>query len=176
MESMEEKLQKYRKEKAKVNNSYFIPVKNLVISSSSNSLHQETEINGDKKTIDSVDELSGQDDSTEMMNFDEGSIKNEENFKKSSEFDDNNNFDATIGITLAILWLLGLYIFINIGFAMLYVCISLLIFICENTRTMKDNNEISAYSVFNKNCEQIEGTLDARQIDDEIFGGLISFM
>lgn len=38
-----------------------------------------------------------------------------------------------------------------------------------NTRTRpKKKNEISAYSVFNKNCESIPGTLKAEQFEREM--------
>jgi len=43
-----------------------------------------------------------------------------------------------------------------------------------NTRTgPKEPNEISAYSVFNPNCERIQGTLDAETLEKEMKYGLI---
>lgn len=46
---------------------------------------------------------------------------------------------------------------------------SALLGIYFNTRTEpKKRNEMSAYSVFNKNCESIDGTLKAEQFEREI--------
>lgn len=54
-------------------------------------------------------------------------------------------------------------------FGTVYFIVSLLIGIYLNTRTQpRSKNEISAYSVFNKNCESIDGTLKAEQFEREI--------
>lgn len=51
---------------------------------------------------------------------------------------------------------------------MVYLVISGLLFIYFNTRTgPKKEGEVSAYSVFNPNCEAIDGTLKAEQFERE---------
>lgn len=39
-------------------------------------------------------------------------------------------------------------------------------------KSKKQDGEMSAYSVFNKNCEAIKGTLTAEQFENEIKFGL----
>lgn len=68
-----------------------------------------------------------------------------------------------------ILWGTFWTIFIELQFGTVYFILSLLIGICLNTRTQpKNKGEVSAYSVFNKNCESIDGTLKAEQFEKEI--------
>ncbi|KAJ8985939.1 hypothetical protein NQ317_010696 [Molorchus minor] len=68
-----------------------------------------------------------------------------------------------------ILWATIYLIFIKIQFGTVYLIGSLLIGIYYNTRTEpKKAGEISAYSVFNKDCKSIDGTLKAEQFEREI--------
>lgn len=58
---------------------------------------------------------------------------------------------------------------IELKFGMVFLLFSALFGIYFNTRTdPKRKNEISAYSVFNENCESIDGTLKAEQFEQEI--------
>lgn len=58
-------------------------------------------------------------------------------------------------------------------FGAVYFILSALVFIWLNTRSEpKRRDEPSAYSVFNPNCEAIEGTLDASQFEREIRYGI----
>lgn len=67
------------------------------------------------------------------------------------------------------LWATFWAIFIKLQFGTVYFILSLLIGVFLNTRTRpKDKGEVSAYSVFNKNCESIDGTLKAEQFEREI--------
>lgn len=71
------------------------------------------------------------------------------------------------------LWLtlFGLAVYAEFGFV--FVILSGFGLIWFNTRTgPKRRGEISAYSVFNPNCAPIDGTLDARQFEREIRGGI----
>lgn len=71
------------------------------------------------------------------------------------------------------LWLtlFGLAVYAEFGFV--FVILSGFGLIWFNTRTgPKRRGEISAYSVFNPNCAPIDGTLDARQFESEIRGGI----
>ncbi|XP_043494897.1 uncharacterized protein LOC122519483 [Polistes fuscatus] len=73
------------------------------------------------------------------------------------------------------LWIVLYIIAVQIEFGAVYFVISALILICLNTRSRpRKKGELSAYSVFNPNCEAIEGTLDASQFEREIRYGASS--
>lgn len=66
-------------------------------------------------------------------------------------------------------WVTLYIIAIELQFGIVFLMLSALVAIYLNTRTgPKNRNEISAYSVFNKNCESIDGTLKAEQFEREI--------
>lgn len=63
---------------------------------------------------------------------------------------------------------------VYIEFGAVFLLLSGFYLIWTNTRTCpKKGDEMSAYSVFNPNCERIEGTLDAEQFEKEIRYGMI---
>nr|CAH7718648.1 unnamed protein product [Callosobruchus chinensis] len=67
------------------------------------------------------------------------------------------------------LWSILYVIFIKLQFGTVYLIVSCLIGMYLNTRTKpKAPGEVSAYSVFNENCESIDGTLKAEQFEREI--------
>lgn len=67
------------------------------------------------------------------------------------------------------LWTTLYAIAIHLEFGTVYLIVSILYAIWKNTRTgPKEQGEISAYSVFNHNCEAIDGTLKAEQFEQEI--------
>lgn len=70
----------------------------------------------------------------------------------------------------ALLWLLVWGFFIEVEFGMVYLVASGLIFIILSLRGGRKRapDELSAYSVFNKNLETIEGTLSAEQFEREL--------
>ncbi|XP_030753442.1 uncharacterized protein LOC115880369 [Sitophilus oryzae] len=72
-----------------------------------------------------------------------------------------------------VLWVSLYIVFVRLQFGTVYFIVSLLLAIYFNTRTgPKKVNEVSAYSVFNRNCESIDGTLNAEQLTREmIYGG-----
>ncbi|XP_052889775.1 uncharacterized protein LOC128298083 [Anopheles moucheti] len=57
---------------------------------------------------------------------------------------------------------------IELRFGVVFLMLSALFGIYFNTRTKKAPGEVSAYSVFNENCEAIDGTLKAEQFEREI--------
>uniref|UniRef100_A0A182I965 Uncharacterized protein n=1 Tax=Anopheles arabiensis TaxID=7173 RepID=A0A182I965_ANOAR len=57
---------------------------------------------------------------------------------------------------------------IELRFGVVFLMLSALFGIYFNTRTKKAPGEISAYSVFNENCQAIDGTLKAEQFEREI--------
>ncbi|CAH4038084.1 unnamed protein product [Pieris brassicae] len=68
-----------------------------------------------------------------------------------------------------VIWLTLYIIFLKLQFGAVFFVISVLIGIYVNTSTRpKRKGEISAYSVFNKNCKSIDGTLKAEQFEKEI--------
>ncbi|XP_024882158.1 uncharacterized protein LOC112461223 [Temnothorax curvispinosus] len=72
-----------------------------------------------------------------------------------------------------LLWATLYVIALEYEFGAVYFVLSALVFICLNTRSgPKRRGEPSAYSVFNPNCEAIEGTLDASQFEKEIRYGI----
>lgn len=65
-------------------------------------------------------------------------------------------------------WLIA----IELKFGIVYLLFSALFGIYFNTRTgPRRKGEISAYSVFNANCESIKGTLTAEQLQGEMLYG-----
>jgi len=67
------------------------------------------------------------------------------------------------------LWTTLYTLAIHLEFGTVYLIVSVLYAIWKNTRTgPKKQGEVSAYSVFNHNCEAIAGTLKAEQFEQEI--------
>lgn len=66
-------------------------------------------------------------------------------------------------------WATCWMIAIELKFGIVFFMFSALFGVYFNTRTgPKRKNEISAYSVFNENCESIKGTLKPEQFENEI--------
>uniref|UniRef100_A0A1I8ML64 SAYSvFN domain-containing protein n=1 Tax=Musca domestica TaxID=7370 RepID=A0A1I8ML64_MUSDO len=67
------------------------------------------------------------------------------------------------------LWIILYIIAIELQFGIVYLMLSGLLIMYINTRTgPKSRNEISAYSVFNKDFKSIDGSLKAEQFEREI--------
>lgn len=69
-----------------------------------------------------------------------------------------------------LLWLLVWGFFIEVEFGLVYFVLSGFVFIVMSLRggRKRESGELSAYSVFNKNFEVIDGTLSAEQFDREL--------
>ena len=68
-----------------------------------------------------------------------------------------------------LLWLILFGLFVELEFGIVYVIISLFVIIYFNTSTTKrSKNKLSAYSVFNKDYEKIDGTFTAEQFEKEL--------
>lgn len=66
-------------------------------------------------------------------------------------------------------WLLFYIAFLKIEFGAVYFTVSLLLLIVWNTRTSRrKSGEVSAYSVFNKGCESIDGTLKPEHLEKQM--------
>ncbi|XP_001359097.2 uncharacterized protein Saysd1 [Drosophila pseudoobscura] len=80
-----------------------------------------------------------------------------------------NVLKYTLWTVYLLFWITLYVIAIELKFGLVYLMFSALFGIYFNTRTgPKKQNEISAYSVFNKNFESIDGTLKAEQFEREI--------
>lgn len=79
------------------------------------------------------------------------------------------SFTVIIYTLYILLWATLYIIAIHLEFGTVYLIVSILYAIWRNTRTgPKKQGEVSAYSVFNHNCEAIAGTLKAEQFEQEI--------
>jgi hypothetical protein len=68
-----------------------------------------------------------------------------------------------------LIWITLYAIAIELSFGAVFFMLSLLIGICFNTRVKPRNKkEISAYSVFNENCEAIDGTFKAEMFEKQL--------
>lgn len=75
----------------------------------------------------------------------------------------------TLWVVYLALWITVYIIAIELQFGIVYLMLSGLVAIYFNTRTgPKKANEVSAYSVFNKDCQSIDGTLKAEQFEREM--------
>ena len=69
----------------------------------------------------------------------------------------------------ALLWLTLFGFFVEVEFGVVFVLSSIFYFMYTSMRRRKrKNSELSAYSVFNKNFERLEGTLTADQFEREL--------
>ena len=69
------------------------------------------------------------------------------------------------------LWLCFLALFLHLEIAAVFVCTTGFVLIYLNLGT-RHKSQPSAYSVFNPNCEAIDGTLTGEQFDREIRRGM----
>lgn len=93
----------------------------------------------------------------------------EDNAQKS----ENTIITKVTYVLYFLLWVTLYVIAVEYEFGAVYFILSTLLFIWLNTRSVpKQQGEPSAYSVFNPNCEPIEGTLDASQFEREIRYGV----
>lgn len=96
-------------------------------------------------------------------------VSSEENVQQSK----STVITKVIYLLYFLLWITLYAIALKYEFGAVYFVLSALVFICLNTRSgPKRRGEPSAYSVFNPNCEAIEGTLDASQFEREIRYGI----
>lgn len=90
-----------------------------------------------------------------------------ENCDTDSETKPRNSWWMT-GLKI-ILWLLMWGFFIEVEFGLVYLVVSGLVFIVVSLQgSRRAPGKLSAYSVFNKNLEAIEGTLSAEQFEREL--------
>ena len=72
-------------------------------------------------------------------------------------------------ILKVVLWFILFGLFVELEFGIVYVILSLFVIIYFNTSTKKrSKNKLSAYSVFNKDYERLDGTFTAEQFEKEL--------
>ncbi|KAK6999331.1 SAYSvFN domain-containing protein 1 [Biomphalaria glabrata] len=113
---------------------------------------------------------------THRKNFSQSTIAKEETNSDTidgtaiSQLKQNRTtLDWIILASKFLLWLVLWALFIELQFGAVFFTISLIIFIYFNTRTGPKDNKLSAYSVFNKECERLHGTLTAEQLQRNMF-------
>ncbi|XP_006813164.1 SAYSvFN domain-containing protein 1-like [Saccoglossus kowalevskii] len=68
-----------------------------------------------------------------------------------------------------VLWFTLLVLFMVIEFAAVYIILSIFYVMYANLSSSgRRSGELSAYSVFNRNCERIDGTFTAEQFEKEL--------
>lgn len=92
-----------------------------------------------------------------------------------SEQTNNDRLSWAIFTLKCVLWCLLQALFVEIQFGVVFFVASCLFFIVFSLwGSKRKESELSAYSVFNKNFEKIEGTLTAEQFEREIRHGPVS--
>lgn len=109
----------------------------------------------------------------ELSNYVSSEDENEHNsLETESRQNDGSKMKYFIYLIWFCFWGTCWMIAIELKFGIVYLLFSALFGIYFNTRTgPKRKGEVSAYSVFNKNCESIKGTLNAEQLQREMIYG-----
>lgn len=99
-------------------------------------------------------------------------------FTSSSTIESNNveeseesSMNWKIIILKFFIWLTLLVIFIRLEFGVIYFIISLLYLMWSSLDSRRRRNHLSAYSVFNPNCEKIQGTFSGEDYDRQLRRG-----
>ncbi|XP_077993894.1 SAYSvFN domain-containing protein 1-like [Glandiceps talaboti] len=95
---------------------------------------------------------------------------------KFTQYLQRYRFNGTVTnrtILKCILWVILLVLFVIIEFAAIFIIVTLFYVVFTNLRSggTRQPGELSAYSVFNPNCERIDGTLTAEQLQREMMLG-----
>lgn len=103
-------------------------------------------------------------------------VSSEEEEESEHENEDKPPGEKKFKYIMFAIWLLFWatcwMIAIELQFGIVFLILSALFGIYFNTRTgPRRRGEVSAYSVFNKDCESIDGTLDAEQLQSEMLYG-----
>lgn len=103
---------------------------------------------------------------------------NVENGGSDDEDDSGCSSPPWLSITLyalyTLLWATLMGIAVQLEFGAVFFILSLLVLMWLNTRTKKKKpGEPSAYSVFNPNCEAIDGTIKPEQFESELRYGAL---
>ncbi|XP_077367523.1 SAYSvFN domain-containing protein 1 [Festucalex cinctus] len=77
---------------------------------------------------------------------------------------------SNISLLKVLLWLVLLGLFVELGFGLPYFVLSLFYWLYEGLRDPgeREPGEMSAYSVFNPDCQPLPGALTAEQLESEM--------
>ncbi len=122
-----------------------------------------------------------EEDPSAKNNSSDEEMKFKETMRKQREIIDSKNieklsfWDRHIEKFLKfILWLCLLGFFIQVGFGAVYFVVSLIYIMYASMRSDSSKAGPSAYSVFNKDCERIQGTFTAEQFENQLRHGATS--
>ena len=89
--------------------------------------------------------------------------------------ENSQNFLFNPTVYKCVLWFILWGLFIELGFGAVYFILSISVILYMNMRSgSRASSEPSAYSVFNPNCERIDGTFTAEQFEKELRFGAAS--
>ena len=92
-----------------------------------------------------------------------------------TEPSENSVITWTVYFLYFLLWVTLYVLAIKIEFGAVYFILSSFVLIWVNTRSgPKKQGEVSAYSVFNPDCQAIDGTLKAEQLERQLLYGIAS--
>ncbi|XP_055300976.1 uncharacterized protein LOC129567748 [Sitodiplosis mosellana] len=169
---MDEKLEKYRLKVRR--KEFFNKIKQRLISmmtfsSETNSKKDETIEIPDEK-LEEEAELMGSENG-EVSDYVSSEDENRVQEVPTSRSEESKMKYIMYGLWFCF-WATCWMIAIEMKFGIVYLLFSALFGIYFNTRTgPRREGEISAYSVFNENCESIQGTLKGEQLEREMIYG-----
>ncbi|EDW58901.1 uncharacterized protein Saysd1 [Drosophila virilis] len=173
MADFQEQLIKYRKQKQKreLLNNFKSKIKKFwMLGTGEDQVQGKCQTSIDIKPIKTVYAESSKVNETidEYVSSSEDDQLSEENLN-TNVGNESKCLKYTLWTVYFLFWVTLYVIAIELKFGMVFLMLSALFGIYFNTRTgPKKSNEISAYSIFNKNCESIDGTLKAEQFENEI--------
>ena len=97
--------------------------------------------------------------------------------RTGDEYNTENSQNLLLNPTVykCVLWFILWGLFIELGFGAVYFILSISVILYKNMRSgSRASSEPSAYSVFNPNCERIDGTFTAEQFEKELRFGAAS--
>ncbi|KAK3909335.1 SAYSvFN domain-containing protein 1 [Frankliniella fusca] len=178
---MEKKLQEYRARKRR--EAFLSSAKNSIASimfggSSASTPCSTPPSSPDRRGPIDGEEVLDSDDSTHHLLGPFG-CDNIENGASDDEDDTGCASPPWLSITLyalyTLLWATLMGIAVQLEFGAVFFILSLLVLMWLNTRTKKKKpGEPSAYSVFNPNCEPIDGTIKPEQFEAELRYGTVA--
>lgn len=128
-----------------------------------------------KETLDDEEEdLIAESENDEISNYVSSSdeIEDDESAQRNDAPKEESKLKYFTYLIWFFFWATCWMIAIELKFGIVYLLFSALFGIYFNTRTgPRRRGEVSAYSVFNENCESIKGTLKAEQLEREMIYG-----
>ena len=96
-------------------------------------------------------------------------LENQEQVQEQEQYQPWSRIDYAILAVKLVMWSVGQVIFIKLGFGAVYLATSAFALIWLSLgKEKRQPGQMSAYSVFNPNCQNIHGTLTAEQFESEI--------